>query len=177
QLVDRRAVLLDAPGGERRAHRPTHPRVLGRIEVQQRRRPAAAGRRRVAAQAGDAHRVADETRVGEHGARVGVPGDEPAVDPAGQGRPVRRSGRRWHATKRSTTTCRRNGRWEGCEDDAVRRARGELEQDVMTALWTHAEPVTARAVLRTIGDPDLAYTTVKTVLERLTRKGVVTRVN
>jgi len=45
----------------------------------------------------------------------------------------------------------------------------------MTALWAHPEPVTARAVLRAIGDPDLAYTTVKTVLERLTRKQVVTR--
>jgi predicted transcriptional regulator len=59
----------------------------------------------------------------------------------------------------------------------VRRARGELEQDVMTALWAHAEPITARTVLRDIGDPELAYTTVKTVLERLIRKQVVTRVN
>ena len=59
----------------------------------------------------------------------------------------------------------------------MRRARGELEQDVMTALWAHAEPITARTVLRDIGDPELAYTTVKTVLERLTRKQVVTRVN
>ena len=59
----------------------------------------------------------------------------------------------------------------------MRRARGELEQDVMTALWTHREPLTARAVLRAIGDPELAYTTVKTVLERLTRKQVATRVN
>ncbi|MEJ3651955.1 BlaI/MecI/CopY family transcriptional regulator [Actinomycetes bacterium KLBMP 9759] len=55
------------------------------------------------------------------------------------------------------------------------RRRGELEQDVMTALWRQAEPATARTVLRAIGDPDLAYTTVKTVLERLTRKEVVTR--
>ena len=55
------------------------------------------------------------------------------------------------------------------------RGRGELEQDVMTVLWTHAEPVSARTVLRDIGDPGLAYTTVKTVLERLTRKQVVTR--
>jgi predicted transcriptional regulator len=59
----------------------------------------------------------------------------------------------------------------------VGRGRGELEHDVMTALWAHAEPVTARTVLRDIGDPDLAYTTVKTVLERLTRKQVVTRVS
>jgi len=47
----------------------------------------------------------------------------------------------------------------------------------MTALWAQPEPVTARAVLRAIGDPELAYTTVKTVLERLTRKQVVTRVS
>lgn len=47
----------------------------------------------------------------------------------------------------------------------------------MTALWAHPEPVTARTVLRAIGDPDLAYTTVKTVLERLTRKQVVNRTN
>jgi predicted transcriptional regulator len=59
----------------------------------------------------------------------------------------------------------------------VGRGRGELEQDVMTALWAQPEPVTARTVLREIGDPELAYTTVKTVLERLTRKQVVTRVN
>ena len=55
------------------------------------------------------------------------------------------------------------------------RRRGELEQAVMTALWAHTEPATARDVLRAIGDPALAYTTVKTVLERLTRKQVVTR--
>jgi predicted transcriptional regulator len=47
----------------------------------------------------------------------------------------------------------------------------------MTALWAHSEPVTARTVLRDIGDSGLAYTTVKTVLERLTRKQIVNRVN
>jgi predicted transcriptional regulator len=59
----------------------------------------------------------------------------------------------------------------------VSRGRGELEQEIMAALWARTEPVAARTVLRDLGDPDLAYTTVKTVLERLTRKGVVTRVN
>jgi predicted transcriptional regulator len=58
----------------------------------------------------------------------------------------------------------------------VGRGRGELEQAVMTALWSETEPVTARTVLHRIGDPELAYTTVKTVLERLARKQVVTRV-
>lgn len=47
----------------------------------------------------------------------------------------------------------------------------------MTVLWRRSEPMTARSVLRDVGDPDLAYTTVKTVLERLTRKGIATRVN
>jgi predicted transcriptional regulator len=59
----------------------------------------------------------------------------------------------------------------------VGRGRGELEQAVMTALWAQSEPVAARTVLREIGDPGLAYTTVKTVLERLTRKNITTRVN
>ncbi len=57
------------------------------------------------------------------------------------------------------------------------RGRGELEQEIMGVLWARSEPATARTVLRELGDPDLAYTTVKTVLERLTRKQVVTRVN
>ena len=55
------------------------------------------------------------------------------------------------------------------------RGRGELERDVMNALWARSEPVSARTVLRAIGDPDLAYATVKTVLERLARKQLVTR--
>jgi predicted transcriptional regulator len=59
----------------------------------------------------------------------------------------------------------------------VSRGRGQLEQEIMAALWERTEPVAARTVLRDLGDPDLAYTTVKTVLERLTRKGVVTRVS
>jgi predicted transcriptional regulator len=57
------------------------------------------------------------------------------------------------------------------------RARGELERDVMGVLWNRGGPAPARAVLRELGDPDLAYATVKTVLERLTRKGAVSRVS
>ena len=63
----------------------------------------------------------------------------------------------------------------GTGGDGVGRGRGELEQDVMTALWVYTEPVTARTVLRDIGDPELAYTTVKTVLDRLARKQIVHR--
>ena len=59
----------------------------------------------------------------------------------------------------------------------MNRARGELESDVMSVLWAHTEPVSARTVLRAVADPALAYSTVKTVLERLTRKQLVTRVN
>lgn len=57
------------------------------------------------------------------------------------------------------------------------RGRGQLEQEIMAVLWARSGPTSARGVLRALGDPDLAYTTVKTVLERLTRKGVVTRVH
>ncbi len=56
------------------------------------------------------------------------------------------------------------------------RGRGELERDVMGVLWGRGEPAAARTVLRALGDPDLAYATVKTVLERLTRKGIASRV-
>jgi predicted transcriptional regulator len=62
------------------------------------------------------------------------------------------------------------------EEADVRRRRGELEQDVMNVLWQQSEPAAVRTVLLALGDPDIAYTTIKTVLERLTRKGVVTRV-
>jgi predicted transcriptional regulator len=62
------------------------------------------------------------------------------------------------------------------KEAGVSRGRGELEQDVMNVLWRQSAPVAVRAVLMALGDPDIAYTTVKTVLERLTRKGVVTRV-
>ncbi|MGI5133138.1 BlaI/MecI/CopY family transcriptional regulator [Pseudonocardia sp. CA-107938] len=58
----------------------------------------------------------------------------------------------------------------------VGRQRGELEQDVMNVLWRQSAPAAVRTVLAALGDPDIAYTTVKTVLERLTRKGIVTRV-
>jgi predicted transcriptional regulator len=63
----------------------------------------------------------------------------------------------------------------GTGGERLGRGRGELEQDVMTALWARTEPVTARTVLQDIGDSELAYTTVKTVLDRLTRKQVVNR--
>ena len=57
---------------------------------------------------------------------------------------------------------------------------GDLERVVMEHLWTlaHEQPdgVTVREVLsRLEDDRTIAYTTVMTVLDRLTKKGLVTR--
>ncbi|WP_329139900.1 BlaI/MecI/CopY family transcriptional regulator [Streptomyces sp. NBC_01476] len=55
-----------------------------------------------------------------------------------------------------------------------RRARGELEAEVLAALWAAGEPVGAGTVREQVaGDP--AYTTVLTILTRLHEKGLVTR--
>ncbi|WP_406129488.1 BlaI/MecI/CopY family transcriptional regulator [Streptomyces sp. NBC_00989] len=56
-----------------------------------------------------------------------------------------------------------------------RRAQGELETRVLTALLTADAPVTAAWVQEHL-DADLAYTTVMTVLSRLLEKQAVTRV-
>lgn len=57
---------------------------------------------------------------------------------------------------------------------AGRRGPGELEGEVLAALWAAGEPVGAGAVRGQVsGDP--AYTTVLTILTRLHDKGVVTR--
>lgn len=58
--------------------------------------------------------------------------------------------------------------------DTGRRPRGTLEQEVVAALAAAAEPMTPAQVRDHLGT-DLAYTTVMTVLARLTEKGVVTR--
>ncbi|MGH3479948.1 MAG: BlaI/MecI/CopY family transcriptional regulator [Pseudonocardiaceae bacterium] len=57
----------------------------------------------------------------------------------------------------------------------MNRGPGELERAVMNVLWAQPEPLTARSVLRELGDAELAYTTVKTVLDRLHRKRLVHR--
>ncbi|WP_411152696.1 BlaI/MecI/CopY family transcriptional regulator [Streptomyces sp. A30] len=57
---------------------------------------------------------------------------------------------------------------------AGRRAPGELESEVLAALWSAGEPVGAGVVREQVaGDP--AYTTVLTILSRLHDKGLVTR--
>ncbi|MEV0185974.1 BlaI/MecI/CopY family transcriptional regulator [Streptomyces sp. NPDC050625] len=58
--------------------------------------------------------------------------------------------------------------------ESGRRARGELEGEVLAALWAAGEPATAAAVHEHLGG-DSAYTTVLTILTRLCEKGLVTR--
>ena len=55
-------------------------------------------------------------------------------------------------------------------------SRGELEHRVMVLLWTATAPLTVSAVQALLGpERELAYTTVMTVLDRLTKKGLATR--
>ncbi len=55
-----------------------------------------------------------------------------------------------------------------------RRARGELEGDVLAALWAADSALTARQVREAMPD-GLAYTTVLTILSRLYDKGMLVR--
>jgi predicted transcriptional regulator len=62
--------------------------------------------------------------------------------------------------------------------DESRSLLGPLEREVMRALWAAEEPLSVRAVLETLNRrrrPKLAYTTVMTVLSRLTDKEIVRR--
>jgi predicted transcriptional regulator len=62
-------------------------------------------------------------------------------------------------------------------DDAG-RLLGPLEAEVMKILWRSGRPMTVRALLERINkgrDPELAYTTVMTVMSRLVEKGVLAR--
>ncbi|MFJ9539163.1 BlaI/MecI/CopY family transcriptional regulator [Streptomyces sp. NPDC101225] len=58
--------------------------------------------------------------------------------------------------------------------ESRRRARGELEREVLAALWAVGGPATAVVVHEKVGD-DTAHTTVLTILTRLCDKGLVTR--
>jgi predicted transcriptional regulator len=61
------------------------------------------------------------------------------------------------------------------DDDAGRRrARGELEAEVMATLWASTEPLTAAEVQAALRD-GLAYNTVQTILIRLLDKGLLRR--
>ncbi|MGA4670664.1 BlaI/MecI/CopY family transcriptional regulator [Propionibacteriaceae bacterium Y1923] len=53
---------------------------------------------------------------------------------------------------------------------------GELEAAIMQVLWSSNEPMSVRAVYEQLAEQrKLAYTTVMTVLDRLAKKGRVTR--
>ena len=60
-----------------------------------------------------------------------------------------------------------------------RRAAGELESEILAALWTAGQPLTPKEVHRSLGIGDsgdgLAYNTVQTILVRLHEKGLVER--
>jgi predicted transcriptional regulator len=55
-----------------------------------------------------------------------------------------------------------------------RRASGDLESEVLAALWAADRPLTAGDVAEAV-DSNLAYNTVQTILTRLYAKGAVTR--
>jgi predicted transcriptional regulator len=59
-------------------------------------------------------------------------------------------------------------------NDAPRREAGELESEVLAALWAAARPLTPAEVREELGGT-LAYTTVMTTLSRLHDKDVVDR--
>jgi predicted transcriptional regulator len=62
--------------------------------------------------------------------------------------------------------------------DEAGRLLGPLEAEVMRILWKAGRPMTVRALLERINkarEPQLAYTTVMTVMARLVDKGVLAR--
>ena len=60
------------------------------------------------------------------------------------------------------------------DESGRRRARGELESEVMAALWSAGEPLTPAGVQAALGS-GLAYNTVQTILIRLLEKDLVRR--
>jgi predicted transcriptional regulator len=60
------------------------------------------------------------------------------------------------------------------DDNGKRRARGELESEVMAALWAAEGAMTPAEVQAALGD-GLAYNTVQTILIRLLDKDLVRR--
>src|SRR4029453_13069985 len=64
-------------------------------------------------------------------------------------------------------------RW-GSANDPLRAALGNLEREVMEEVWSHDESA-VRTVQAALARP-VAYTTVMTTLDRLFKKGFVTRI-
>ncbi|MGH3514722.1 MAG: BlaI/MecI/CopY family transcriptional regulator [Pseudonocardiaceae bacterium] len=58
---------------------------------------------------------------------------------------------------------------------SARRAAGELEAEVLAALWAADGPLTAARAREAVGG-GLAYNTVQTILVRLYEKGLIGRV-
>lgn len=63
----------------------------------------------------------------------------------------------------------------GSSGGGARRGPGRLEAEILAALWAADEPVTAAVLHRDVA-PDLAHTTILTILSRLHDKGVLNRV-
>jgi predicted transcriptional regulator len=57
---------------------------------------------------------------------------------------------------------------------AKRRESGELESQILSALWSAPGPLTTAEIVSALGG-GLAYTTVQTILSRLHAKGAVRR--
>ena len=62
----------------------------------------------------------------------------------------------------------------GTGQDNERRGHGELESEVLAALWSSRVPLVAADVRTSLGTP-IAHNTVQTILTRLLDKGLVTR--
>ncbi|MFB7496275.1 BlaI/MecI/CopY family transcriptional regulator [Streptomyces sp. NPDC056161] len=62
----------------------------------------------------------------------------------------------------------------GSRDRAERRSAGELESEVLAALWATERPLTPAEIQAEL-DGGLAYNTVHTILKRLYDKGLVLR--
>ena len=63
-------------------------------------------------------------------------------------------------------------------DQSIQKVLGPLEADVMHAVWKARRPITVREVLETLNKDrkvPLAYTTVMTIMSRLTEKGILNR--
>ena len=62
--------------------------------------------------------------------------------------------------------------------DDLEKLLGPLEADVVRAAWAIGEPVSVRQLLGRVNEgrsPQLAYTTVMTVMNRLAEKGILRR--
>lgn len=77
-------------------------------------------------------------------------------------------------TGRRTGTGSGNGAGSRSRPAGDRRSSGELESEVLAALWATEEPLTPAGVQAEIGG-GLAYNTIHTILKRLSDKGLVVR--